>query len=258
MDYIVVYFMALAVLMVGNGLIFVAQWRIYYQFKLPVNAFVASLTVTETLFAVFFVVASSVEAQVIHNEATEILLCYVTPYFQMLCLSSNVFCMLAIAFDLYRVVCSPTVNATGLAHKERRRRLTRWSLTAVWVSAVVYSFRAVPYDRQQEESDSADEHHGHEHTHEHENDDHVVLTGKNGTSGNGTSTTEEQHEHVCNLFIDDHFSNEVIRIVDLFVLFIIPVLGQLVLYTAVAIKLWSSQVWLSFTFLPHDAFLHRT
>ena len=247
MDYIVVYFMALAVLMVGNGLIFVAQWRIYYQFKLPVNAFVASLTVTETLFAVFFVVASSVEAQVIHNEATEILLCYVTPYFQMLCLSSNVFCMLAIAFDLYRVVCSPTVNATGLAHKERRRRLTRWSLAAVWMSAVVYSLRAVPYDRQQEESDSADEHHGHEHTHEHEHDDHEVDTSGKGTSMTTTddsNKTEEHHEHMCNLFMDDHFSNEVIRIVDLLVLFIVPILGQLVLYTAVAVKLWSSQVWL--------------
>ena len=264
MEYIVAYFVALAVLIVSNGLILIAQWRLRRQSKSPINAYVASLTITETMFGIFFVVAS-VETRLAHNSReTETFLCIVTPYFQMLCLSSNVFCMLAIAFDLYRVVCTSTVGVgDGTLRAERRRRMTACSLVVVWVSAVVYSLRAVV--NKLSVGNSATQPPQHDDSYYNATDSELVgqdwnITNNTNISSIGWVTTTDvvmmtterlTAVRSCNLFIEyDRFHNFLPRILDLLILFIVPILAQLILYIAVAIRLWSSQV--------GDATVHRS
>ena len=55
-------------------------------------------------------------------------------------------------------------------------------------------------------------------------------------------TPSSSSVHSCNLFIKEHFHDFVPRILDLMILFILPILSQLMLYAAVVMKLWSSQV----------------
>jgi len=234
------YFAVLSVLIVSNVLILVAQWRLHFHCKslTSVNAYVTSLTITETLFGIFFVVASVESHLVMHNDAgshSQPFLCFVTPYFQMLCLSSNVFCMLAIALDLFYVVRSGTSTVSS---NQRRRRLTIWSLVVVWLSAAIYSVRAVIHEPDVSDPDDThaiNNHHFH-------NDDDNSSWKEPLTVTDGTTVAPFPSGRLCNLFVDKHFTDLLPRILDLIVLFIVPILVQLVLYVAVATKLWTNQV----------------
>lgn len=67
--------------------------------------------------------------------------------------------------------------------------------------------------------------------------DERVVVGNMGSEVTSTSIAVS-----CNLFVEHNSGDTKLRVVDMVLLFVLPIVVQLVLYVAVARKLWSSQV----------------
>ena len=59
---------------------------------------------------------------------------------------------------------------------------------------------------------------------------------------NGSSEDVDVSGKSCNLFVESNTSDTAPRLIDLCILFIVPIIIQLSIYAKVARKLWSSQV----------------
>lgn len=102
----------------------------------------------------------------------------------------------------------------------------------------LYSVRAVIHEPDVSDPDDThaiNNHHFH-------NDDDNSSWKEPLTVTDGTTVAPFPSGRLCNLFVDEHFTDLLPRILDLIVLFIVPILVQLVLYVAVATKLWTNQV----------------
>lgn len=120
---------------VCNGLVLLAQYQLRRNSKTSVNVYVASLSVSAIVFAVIF--APTVFAAHF-QELNPMFACYVSPYIQLVCVSSTALCLVAVAADLYIMVVKAT--GPGQLHGSRSRKAAI-NLAIVWLAAAIYSVR---------------------------------------------------------------------------------------------------------------------
>jgi hypothetical protein len=273
---VVLYVVLIIVVVVTNAIILQAQFELRHRHKSAINSYLGVLAFSELFFVVWIAVGVAIEAIVVPISSSTIAVsvtCFVVPYFRLFCECFNVFCMIAVAFDLFRTIFWPTcVNASSrtcdrkseasnvacgslpstVASWQYRRRRIAVSVIIASILSAGYSLRAfatsyLEYNqamvssRKSGKSTSAQSH---------------VDTQSEGTqagswsvnvtaisfSGSHTVTVPEATAELCSVFNPGITVLLPILLLDVIVLFLAPFFIQLILYAISARKLCSHEV----------------
>ena len=130
----ILYIILFVFVIASNTLILVCHYHLRKELVFT-NVYITSLTCSNLLIGiVILLVIVQMRADESSNPTNRIVNCYITPYLQMICLSANIFTMVALAVDLYRAVVTKAV-----IDRRRRRVWALRSLAVSWLLAAVYS-----------------------------------------------------------------------------------------------------------------------
>jgi hypothetical protein len=256
----VIYGVSVTLVLLFNIIVLRAQFVLRRQLRTTTSIYIASLALSEFIFALFFIAALA-ENSLMDSFSTSrqssllVFVCGVTPYFELFCLSFNVFCMVAISVDLFQSVVAPNsvtaINMGGQSSAtpswQTRRRRAVVGLVVVCSLSAVYSLRIIAqnFSRINPGSDVSQVP---EPTTSSQatNVSDITYFGYGGNSSqvtDGSSTTDAAGlNEFCNFLVADDVQGLVPRLFDLLLLFIVPTAIQIVLYVSVARKLWSTEV----------------
>ncbi len=221
---IVVYIFSMVLIVGGNVLVIMAI-SLNPPLRTSSNLFILSLSVADLIIGVF-VVPSSLAQHLDPEHFTGSYPCILVPWIQLLSVSASVFSLLGIGIERYRAIAQP-------AKPKFTTRQVHNIIAAVWGVAVVYAFRSVVYLQlvsiEQNDGD-----------HYEDNDDNHTKPSITADYTMITVMTklEEEDSVVCNFLNDETESDVLFRIADFFLLFFIPIMILVWMYTVMIYQLW--------------------
>jgi accessory gene regulator protein AgrB len=259
----IIYGISIVLALLFNTILLRAQYVLRRQLRTTTSIYIASLSLSELVFAILFLVAFVENgfldyASTWQRQNQFVFSCSVTPYFELFCLSFNVFCMVAISVDVFQAVVAPNsvtaLNVGGQSSAaptwQSRRRRAIVGLVVVSSLSAIYSLRILAQNfsgadpvgeaTQRESSTTswtAAATVGNVTCFSGECD----VTSQPNNADSATSGTNDIRD-LCDFLVSDDVQGLAPRLFDFLLLFVIPTAIQVVLYVSVARKLWSTEV----------------
>lgn len=214
--YVIVLCVAGFMAVLGNGVLVCLLATTKDSLKSLSNYYMMSMSIADTLVGLF--VTSSVITTVL-DVSLPSGWCYISPYFELVALSAEIFSFILISYDRYLAI------AKALLYHPTKKSVVL-SLAIVWVSAIIYSVRVfLQYEVTKLMKKDSQDH----------NDLDDVANATIDTDG-GTQTRND----FCNLLNEEDYSDLIFRCVDFIVLFVAPIVCMVYWYRCIIQKLWAA------------------
>ena len=211
---VVFYAFSMIPIVIGNGLVIICV-STKSSMKTATNIFICSLSVADFIVGMF-VIPTSI-AQSLPNSKEGFIQCEVVPALQLLSISASIMSLLCLAADRYRAIVQP--NKQSLTKKDALKMVG-----LVWLLACVYSLR---HGIQSFLNSQADE------GGDDEDDLYVEEDGRTVDYITSIPEESEHEEKFCNIFMDEAIFDIYFRYIDFIILFLIPMIVLVVVYTVI-------------------------
>lgn len=196
------------------------------KMRTSTNVYITSICFASFLVGLFTCASSLHELTGSEGIGTShIGICVMFVYLEVMSITACTLSFTATAVDRYRTIVQSNKPRFSL-------RATCCILIGVWITSLFYACRTFI------QSAKSDEHELEEDTHTSEE---WVETNKTVNGTTEAMPGEYQEQRICSNFLEDESDDFVFRVVDMFVIFLVPLLVMSVLYSLVAVKLWAAK-----------------
>ncbi|XP_064597502.1 neuromedin-K receptor-like [Liolophura sinensis] len=196
------------------------------KMRTSTNIYITSICFASFLVGLFTCISSLHELTASEDIGTSHLtVCVMFVYLEIMAITACTLSFTATAVDRYRTIVQSNKPRFSL-------RATCCILAGVWIVALLYACRTFIQSAASEE---------------HESDEDTSTTKdwlETNKTANGTTETmlkEHQEQRICSNFLEDESDDFIFRVIDMFVIFLVPLIVMSVLYSLVAVKLWASK-----------------
>ncbi|XP_059166524.1 QRFP-like peptide receptor [Physella acuta] len=199
--------------------------------------FLLSLSIADLLVGIVVVSLTLVhKLNMDYAQNVSDLACVVLPFIELACVTASVYSLLFVSIDRYRAIV--------LARKPAQNTSIALSFVLVWVWAFVYSAKIFVQDFF---NSSIDEEQPIEHSIENTTDIISVVTNETTAEvlpviNTTVSQVDLPERAYCSILVEEDDDDLPYRILDLVILFVIPVAAMIYIFVQIRKRLWGSSV----------------